>query len=89
MKSKAETGATPVHVLTRQVTKGGETMNPNWTDLFKANLVKPTWADNAKETEIPFAVHTIDSCIGTNWRKDGNNDEQLFGNSDRSRPGHR
>ena len=64
-------------------------MNPNWADLFKANLVKPAWADNAKETEIPFVVHAIDSCIGTNWRKDGKNDEQLFGNSDRSRPGHR
>ena len=47
-------------------------MNPNWADLFKANLVKPAWADNAKETEIPFVVHAIDSCIGTNWRKDGN-----------------
>lgn len=29
-------------------------MKPNWTDLFKANLVKPAWADNAKETEIPL-----------------------------------
>ena len=46
-------------------------------------------ADNAKETEIPFAAHAIDSCIGTNWRKDENEDEQLFGNSDRNRPGHR
>ena len=64
-------------------------MNPNWADLFKANLVKPAWADNAEETEIPFVVHAIDSCIGTKWRKDGNNDEQLFGNSDRSRSGHR
>ena len=64
-------------------------MNPNWADLFKANLVKPTWADNAKETEIPFIVHAIDSCIGTNWRKDVNNDEQLFGNSNSSRSGHR
>ena len=64
-------------------------MNPNWADLFKANLVKPAWADNAKETETPFIIHAIDSCIGTNWRKDGNNDEQLFSNSDRSRPGHR
>lgn len=63
-------------------------MNPNWADLFKANLVKPAWADNAKETEIPFVVHAIDNCIGTNWRKDGNG-EQLFGNSDRSRPGQR
>lgn len=57
-------------------------MKPDLTDLFKANLVKPTWADNAKETEIPFVVHAIDSCIGTNWRKDENDDEQLFGNSD-------
>lgn len=64
-------------------------MRTNWTDLFKTNLVKPAWADNAKETEIPFAVHAIDTCIGTEWRKDGNNDEQLFGNSDRNRPGHR
>ena len=64
-------------------------MNSNWTDLFKANLVKPAWADNAKETEIPFVVHSIDACIGTNWREDGNNDEQLFGNSDRNRPGQR
>lgn len=64
-------------------------MKPNLTDLFKANLVKPAWTDNAKETEIPFVVHAIDSCIGTNWRKDGNNDEQLFSNSDRIRPGHR
>lgn len=61
-------------------------MNPNWADLFKANLVKPVWAENAKETEIQFVVHAIDSCIGTNWREDGNNDEQLFGNSNRSRP---
>lgn len=43
-------------------------MNPNFTDLFKANLVKPAWADNAKETEIPFVVHAIDSCIGTNYK---------------------
>lgn len=64
-------------------------MNPNLTDLFKANLVKPTWANNVKETEIPFVVHAIDTCIGTEWRKDGNNNEQLFGNSDRNRPGHR
>ena len=64
-------------------------MKPNLTDLFKANLVKPAWADNANETEIPFAVHAIDSCIGTNWRKDSNNDEQLFSYSDRSRPGQR
>ena len=64
-------------------------MKPNWTDLFKANLVKPACADHAKETEIPFAAHAIDSCIGTNWRKDGNNDEQLFSGSDRSRSGQR
>ena len=76
-----------VALMTRQ--KGSENMNPNWADLFKANLVKPAWADNAKETEIPFIVHAIDTCIGTNWRKDGNNDEQLFSNSDRIRPGHR
>lgn len=57
-------------------------MKPNLTDLFKANLVKPAWADKAKETEIPFVVHAIDSCIGKNWRKDENDDEQLFGNSD-------
>lgn len=62
-------------------------MNPNLTDLFKASLVKPAWAYNASETEIPFVVHAIDSCIGTNWREDGNNDEQLFSNSDRSRTG--
>lgn len=61
-------------------------MNPNLTDLFKANLVKSAWADNAKETEIPFVVHAIDSCIGINWRKDSDNDEQLFGNSNRNRP---
>ena len=61
-------------------------MNPNLTDLFKANLVKPAWADNAKETEIPFVVHAIDSCIGINWRKDSDNDVQLFGNSNRNRP---
>lgn len=67
--------------------KGSENMNTNLTDLFKANLVKPAWADNSKETEIPFIVHAIDNCIGTNWRKDGNNDEQLFSNRDRSRPG--
>ena len=65
-----------------------ETMKPNLTELFKANLVKSAWADNANETEIPFVVHAIDSCIGTNWRKDGNNDEQLLGDSDRNRPGH-
>ena len=64
-------------------------MRPNLTDLLKANLVKPAWADNAKETETHFIVHAIDSCIGTKWRKDGNNDEQLFSNSDRIRPGQR
>ena len=73
-------------MMTRQ--KEVKNMIPNLTDLFKANLVKPAWADNAKETEIPFVLHAIDTCIGTNWRKDGNNDEQLFSNSDRSRPGH-
>lgn len=62
-------------------------MNSNLTDLFKANLVKPAWADNAEETEIPFILHAIDNCIGTKWRKDGNSDEQLFSNSDHSRPG--
>lgn len=61
-------------------------MNPNLTNLFKANLVKPAWADNAKETEIPFILHAIDSCIGTDWRKDSDDDEQLFSNSDRNRP---
>lgn len=61
-------------------------MNPNWADLFKAKLVKPTWADNANETEIPFIVNAIDNCIGRDWRKDSDNDEQLFGNSDRFRP---
>ena len=63
-------------------------MNPNWTDLFKANLVKPAWADKAKETEIPFVVHAIDSCIGAEWRKNENDNEQLFSDSDRIRPGH-
>lgn len=63
-------------------------MRPNWTDLFKANLVKPARADNVKETEIPLVVHAIDTCIGTEWRKDGNKDEQLFSDSDRSRPRH-
>ena len=63
-------------------------MNPNLTDLFKANLVKPAWADNAKETELPFVVHAIDSCIGAEWRKDENDNEQLFSDSDRIRPGH-
>ena len=62
-------------------------MKPNFAEIFKANLVKPAWADNAKETEIPFVVHAIDSCIGTNWRKDSDNDEQLFSNSNRNRPG--
>ena len=74
-------------MMTRQ--EGSENMTPNLTDLFKANLVKPAWADNANETEIPFVVHAIDTCIGTNWRKDGNDDEQLFSNSDSNRPGHR
>ena len=64
-------------------------MKPDLADLFKANLVKPAWADNAKETEIPFVVHAIVTCIGTNWRKDVNDDEQLFSNSDRIRTGHR
>lgn len=64
-------------------------MRPNWTDLFKANLVKPAGTDNVKETEIPLVVHAIDTCIGTEWRKDGNKDEQLFSDSDRSRPRHR
>lgn len=64
-------------------------MTPNWAELFKANLVKPVWADNAKETEIPFVVHAIDSCISTNWRKDGNNDEYLFSDRNCIRPGYR
>ena len=60
-------------------------MNPNLTDLFKANLVKPAWADKGvTETEIPFVINTIDKTIGTDWRKDGNDDERLFGNSDRN-----
>lgn len=63
-------------------------MKPNFTEIFKANLVKPAGADNAKETEIPFVVHAIDTCIGTNWRKDENKDEQLFSDSGRSRPRH-
>jgi hypothetical protein len=75
-------------VLTRQAIKGGETMKPNFTEIFKANLVKPAWADNAKETELPFVVHAIDSCIGAEWRKDENDNEQLFSDSDRIRPGH-
>lgn len=63
-------------------------MKPNFTEIFKANLVKPARADNAKETELPFVVHAIDSCIGAEWRKDENDNEQLLGNSDRNRPGH-
>nr|DAN57247.1 MAG TPA: hypothetical protein [Caudoviricetes sp.] len=63
-------------------------MKPNFTEIFKANLVKPAWADNAKETELPFVVHAIDSCIGAEWRKDENDNEQLFSDSDRIRPGH-
>ena len=64
-------------------------MKPDLTDLFKANLVKPAWANNAMETEIPLVVHAIDSCIGTIWRKDENDNEQLFSDSDHNRPGHR
>lgn len=64
-------------------------MKPNFTEIFKANLVKPARADNVKETELPFVVHAIDSCIGAEWRKDENDNEQLLGNSDRNRPGHR
>lgn len=63
-------------------------MKPNFTEIFKANLVKPARADNAKETELPFVVHAIDSCIGAEWRKDENDNEQLFSDSDRIRPGH-
>lgn len=63
-------------------------MKPNFTEIFKANLVKPAWADNAKETELPFVVHAIDSCIGAEGRKDENDNEQLFSDSDRIRPGH-
>lgn len=63
-------------------------MEPNFTERFKANLVKPAWADNAKETELPFVVHAIDSCIGAEWRKDENDNEQLFSDSDRIRSGH-
>lgn len=60
-------------------------MKPNLTDLFKANLVKPAWAEKGvTETEIPFVINTIDKTIGTGWRKDGNNDERLFSNSDRN-----
>lgn len=60
-------------------------MKPNFTDLFKANLVKPAWAEKGvTETEIPFVINTIDKTIGTDWRKDGNSDERLFGNSDRN-----
>ena len=64
-------------------------MKPNFTEIFKANLVKPARADNVKETELPFVVHAIDSSIGAEWRKDENDNEQLLGNSDRNRPGHR
>lgn len=64
-------------------------MKPNFTEIFKANLVKPARADNAKETELPFVVHAIDSCIGAEWRKDENDNGHLLGNSDRNRPGHR
>lgn len=63
-------------------------MKPNFAEIFKANLVKSAWADNAKETELPFVVHAIDSCIGAEWRKDENDNEQLFSDSDRIRPGH-
>lgn len=63
-------------------------MKPNFAEIFKANLVKPAWADNAKVTELPFVVHAIDSCIGAEWRKDENDNEQLFSDSDRIRPGH-
>lgn len=63
-------------------------MKPNFTEIFKANLVKPARADNAKETELPFVVHAIDSCIGAEWRKDENDNEQLFSDGDRIRPGH-
>ena len=44
-------------------------MKPNFTEIFKANLVKPAWADNAKETELPFVVHAIDSCILVNFQE--------------------
>lgn len=90
LKSKSKRAQMPVCNGWRRCTdddtpeKRGETMNPNWTDLFKANLVKPAWADKVTETEIPFVVHAIDSCIGTNWRKDENNDEQLFSDSNRN-----
>lgn len=60
-------------------------MKPNLTDLFKANLVKPAWAEKGvTETEIPFVINAIDKTIGTNWRKDSDNDERLFGNSNRN-----
>lgn len=58
---------------------------PNLTDIFKANLAKPAWAEKGvTETEIPFVINTIDKTIGTDWRKDGDNDERLFSHSDRN-----
>ena len=60
-------------------------MTPNLTDLFKSNLAKPVWAEKGvTETEIPFVINAIDKIIGTDWRKDGNNDERLFSNSNRN-----
>lgn len=60
-------------------------MKPKLTDLFKANLAKPAWAEKGvTETEIPFVINAIDKTIGTDWRKEVNDDERLFSNSDRN-----
>jgi len=55
----------------------------NWTEVFKANLVRPVWTrENPSMTEIPFIVQAIDSCIGDNWRKEvdinGTTNERIF-----------
>ena len=60
-------------------------MIPNLTDLFKANLAKPAWAEKGvTETEIPFVINAIDKTIDTDWRKDDNNNERLLSNSNRN-----
>lgn len=62
--------------------------NVNWPELFKAELVKPVWAEHEIcETEIPTLLHSIDACIGDAWRKDLDENERLFGNGNGNRPG--
>ena len=57
----------------------------NWPEIIKAHLAKPAWAEKGvTETEIPFVINAIDKTIGTDWRKEDNDNERLFSNSNRN-----